>query len=487
MPRFNSNPIDLPIANGFYISESLPISAQQCVNWYPNIVQTEGLSQQTLFGTPGLKELVNTGEKQQINRGSHVKNGIPYFVNGNSLYRLDRSIDQDQNEIFSYTELGTVGGDGRVSMADNGTQLMILVPGGDGYIYNESSGTPFQVITDPAFTANGSPQQVVFLDSYFVITTDEKKFIISSSNDGLSYNALDFGSAEADPDDIVAPIVHKNQLFIIGSETVEVFQNQGGAGFPFVRVNGYVFDKGCFSAFSLVKTDGTFLMIGGGVNESPAIWLFSGNGFVKVSTTAIDNVLQRLTDTEISSGFGWSYAQKGAYFAGFTVGSITLVYDVVSQRWHERSSVTNGVEDRFRVNSLVTAYGRVIVGDSQQGIIGEMDIDTFTEYGINIRRIVSSPNFSQQLNSLSVPHIELTIESGVGNAGRPDPKISMDYSDDGGKTFEYERIRSMGKIGEYNKRAIWRKNGRFSRFRILRFKMSDPVKPVIINLVAHAR
>ena len=53
--------IELPIANGFYLSDSLPISAQECVNWYPNVPQTEGLGRQNLFGTPGITELANTG------------------------------------------------------------------------------------------------------------------------------------------------------------------------------------------------------------------------------------------------------------------------------------------------------------------------------------------------------------------------------------------------------------------------------------------
>ncbi len=73
----------VPIANGAYESDSLPISAQECTNWYPNIVQSAGLSQETLVGTPGIEQRTTTGD--DANRGSHVKGGIPYFVNGNTL------------------------------------------------------------------------------------------------------------------------------------------------------------------------------------------------------------------------------------------------------------------------------------------------------------------------------------------------------------------------------------------------------------------
>ena len=47
----------LPIANGYYESDSLPISAQECINFYPNIVQAPALNQETLFGTDGIEQV----------------------------------------------------------------------------------------------------------------------------------------------------------------------------------------------------------------------------------------------------------------------------------------------------------------------------------------------------------------------------------------------------------------------------------------------
>ena len=202
--------VTLPIANGYYESDSLPISAQECINLYPNIAQAPALNQETLFGTPGLTRVASASDIDTC-RGAHEMNGVPYFVIGGHLYSMA--------EDYALTQIDVIAGTGRVSMADNGTQLLILVPGGNGYIYNHVTDS-FSQITDLDFTANGNPQQVVFIDGYFCLTTDSKKFIVSALNDGLSYNALDFGTAESDPDEIVAPIVFKNQLFIGGSQTI---------------------------------------------------------------------------------------------------------------------------------------------------------------------------------------------------------------------------------------------------------------------------
>jgi hypothetical protein len=424
--------------------------------------------------------LATTGEALQKNRGSWVKNGIPYFVNGENLYCLSRSFVSGE-EVFTAINVGSVPGSGRVSMASNDTQLMVLVPGGSGYIYNENAGIPFQEITDLDFTANGNPQYVVFIDGYFACTTDTKKWITSALNDGLSWSALDFGTAESDPDAVVAPVVLNNQIYITGTETTEGFQNIGGTGFPFQRNNIFL-DKGCFAPFSIINTNQRYFMVGGGTNESPAIWEFTGNNYRKVSTTAIDNVLGDYPDAQIETAFAWAYTQKGAFFVGFTFPDRSFVYDMVSQRWHERKTVIDEELTQWRVASMVTAYGRILVGDLIDGRIGELDPDEYGEYGEDIIRTVSSQPFAE-LNSFRIPILELTMESGVGNADVPDPKISMSISEDG-KTFNPERNRSIGKIGRYKQRIFWRKNGRIPRFAVLRFLLSDQVKPVIIRLDA---
>ncbi len=486
MPR-----VTLPIANGFYLSDSLPISAQECVNWYPNIPQVEGaLSNATLFGSPGIGEMLTTGDIDHINRGGHVKDGIPYELNGTTLYRIDNSFDIDGNEVFNEVSLGTVPGSGLVSMADNGTQLMVLVPGGNGYIYDESAGTPFLQITDLSFTANGAPQQVVFIDSFFVCSTDTKKFIWSSPNDGNTWDALDVSSAESDPDKINSLHVHNNKLYVAGSETIEEHQNVGAGGNQFQRT-GFFIDKGVFAPFSMISANNTFMWIGGGTNESPAIWGLGGNAAQKISTTAIDSALQNFTQEEIQQAFAYSYAQNGASFVGFSLPTRTFEFNTVTGKWNERKSRiinTKGLTEtiRWRVNSVITAYNRVICGDSQDGRIGSIEVDTYTEYSNPIIRTVATQPFSDLGNAVTVSQLEATFESGVGDLTTLDPQIRLSTSPDG-RTYNNELSRSIGKIGEYFKRSIWSKLGRFPRFAVFKFVMSDPVKPVFIKLEANIR
>lgn len=474
----------LPFTNGFYTSTVLPISHQRCLNLYPSIPTAPALSDAQLLFTPGISEIANTGNTLENNRGSHVKNKIPYIVNGNSLYRINKITTRIAGvPVVSYdtTTLGTVEGVGRVSIADNGTQLMVLVPGGKGYIYNEDAGTPFQEITDADFTANGEPQIVVFVDSYFLVTTDSKKFIISAPNDGLSWNALAFGTAESDPDIIVAPIVLNNTVYLLGSETTEGFQNVPSAGaMPFIR-NNVIIDKGCRAPFSLVKSNSSFFMIGSGTDEAPAVWQFIGNSYRKKSTEAIEQLLATYTDEEIDGIYALSYSESGSYFITFTLPDRTLCFDVITERWHERVSIEDSKDIPWRVSSIITAYGIVIVGDSIDGRVGQMSLDYIKEYDSNIIRLFTTQPFSNQGNELVVKMLELTVESGSGNAEIPNPVVSLSISNDA-KVFINERTRPMGKVGEYGRRVIWYRNGRCDRFVVFQFRLSEPVKSAFIKL-----
>lgn len=480
MPR-----ITIPIAQGFYQSPSLPVSNQRCVNFFPNITQTPTAFKEVLFGTPGTTQLLTTGKGKQVNRGSWVKAGVYYFVNGTVLYSMSRAVT-DGVETFTANALGTVEGETRCLFSDNGTQLMVLVPKGKGYIIDESAGTVFQEITDTNFTTtNGIPVSLAFIDSFFVVSTDTKKIKKSAANNGLSWAALDFAGADADPDEIVGLSVFRNLLYVYGTRTVEVFENAGLGGFPLQRIRGFVIPKGLSGVYGVVNASDSMLWIGAGFNETPAIWSLAGNEPQKVSTTSIDSIIAGFTQEEIQSVFSFSYAESGGYFVGFTFPGITLVYDLITQRWHERESqIINSrgfTEDtRWRVNAISQAYGRIIVADSQDGRIGSLSLDNYAEYEQPIiSKFSTMPLYAQGI-STSVTSCELTLESGVGSY-KAAPEVRLKASVDG-RVFNDSRTRGFGKRGEYGARSIWNRLGRFPRTAVFEFSISDAVKKSVLML-----
>lgn len=477
-------PKPIPLHNGFYQSEALPVASQFCQNMYVNIPETDGaISESQLYPTPGLVELVSTGDTE-INRGAHKLNDAPYYVNANTLYRLE-------SDLITMTSLGTIAGSGRVSMADNGTQLIIVVPGTRvGYIYTVAGG--LVLIADAVFTdvSKAAPEIVVFISGYFVVTRGSKEFFSSNLNNGFIYDALDFAAAEADPDKIRSAHVHKNQLYIFGSETIEVYQvppGGNGVDFPFQRINGFVIPKGIAAPFSVTEFDGTFCFIGQGVNESPKIYIFTGNDVEPISTTSIDLFLQQGV-LDIPDAFVWNYTFRGATFVGWSNKNGTFVFDSKASGlsgkkiWHQRVSRNLQAKTRWRVNSLVTAYGELLVGDSESGIIGKIDNSVYVDYGSPIVRDFALPTLENNSQPMFFNSVEAVLDSGQGLEDGTIPKIRLLYSDNG-RVYKSRDELSAGKVGEYERKTKWQQLGSTRRYRILRLKMDAPTKWVVLKVV----
>lgn len=471
MPR-----VRLPIAEGFYIDESKPISAQECTNWIPRIQKTKALAQPNAIGTPGISQFA-TAANDKAGRGSFVQKKISYSVNGNRFYRI--------NSDGTVTDLGTIDGTGRVSMASNGTQICIVVPLLKGYIFTVAGG--LVDITDTVFTTTlGPSEQVVEKDGFFIHFKDQKYFI-SALNDGLTYSALDFETAAADPDEITGIHVNHNILYVGGANSIEPVQIVGGADFPYKRIEGALIQKGVAAKFSLINFANTFVFVGSGSSEQPAIWQFSAGNVIKISTGAIDKVLRSKTQAQIEAIFATTYASRDGFFVNFHLNDRTFTYDSTTSVWHERKSKnTSGQLINWRANDIIDAYGINIVTDNTSGKIGRLDDDLYSEYGTSINRVVSGAFLHNQNQRLTVGQMELTCESGVGNIVAPsdDPQVTRSFSDDGGFTFSNGTSRSLGKQGEYNKRQIWRREGQVNRTRVYRFVVDETVKAVIIKLEA---
>lgn len=470
----------LVFSNGFYRSDSKPLSAQEAINCFPEPQEIQGISDAVVLGIPGISQELTTGSSDtDANRGGHVMSGVAYMVNGSSLYRI--------GSAGAYTSLGTIDGRSRVVMADNGTQLVILVPGFKGYVYTVTDG--LSEITDEDFTVNGVPTYVTFVDGYFVFITNEKRFICSSINDGTTYNGTDVGTAESDPDDLTACVVLNNQLYLIGTETIEQFANRPrGADFPFQRTGNFA-DYGSRSPYSVVKTNGQIFFVGSSVDEPVGVFAYSGTGQPqKVSTRPIDTLIQSLSAPQVKDILAWSYSQGGHSFVGFNLGDTSIVFDLSTGLWHERRSTitySGGIvaTTRYRVSCVLPVYGKLLVGDLVDGRVGLLSNTVYSEYGEHIiKRVVGQP-FLNELMSFTVPMLEATVESGVGNSDVTDPQIKMERSLDG-KTWTDPRQASMGKLGEYQKRQIWYKLGRASRFEYFAFESSEKCKFVLIRVDA---
>lgn len=470
---------EIPLGGSFYQSESLPISAQECVNMYLNIPRTTTTSRKTLLMPAGITEATTAGGVNDTCRGVATFKEQAYFVQGNDLYRVTESGGSySAAKVNGATSItGTV----RVAIAENGDdgeQMVIVDPSSssqfNAWIYSTSGG--LNAISDTDF--DGPVSDVEYVDGYFIFTKkDGQKFFKSALRDGTNYSATDFADAEASPDPIVGSMVLGNRPIIFGSYTMQPFANIGGSGFPFKSDQGAIYRVGLSSQYAkaVISDFGVFL----GTEESctPSIWITDGGRPEKISSGAIDNEISRYSSTEISTCFTWRYSQAGAQFVAFTFpGQETFVLDFTTKEWHTRESVSGGNAVPSRIAGVADAYGVLLVGDTLTNKIGVLDRDVYDEFGVDLPRRFVTPQLDNEGQPFFIDALELVCETGVGNGDITNPSVQMSFSTDGGRTFNTALTRNLGVSGDNDHRVIWNQLGRISREVCFKFVMSDPAK-----------
>ena len=443
---------------------------------FPEVVPEAGKEPAFLMRAPGLRRLVTLGPGNAVVRGLWAFGDYMYAVAGNTLYKLDTS--------YNATVLGTIAGTGPVSMVDNGTQLFIAA-NGPGYIYNATTNV-FGQITDPDYPGAVT---VGYLDGYFVFNEPNSQRIwITSLLDGTQVDALDFASAEGSPDGVVGLICDHREVWVFGTNSVEVWYDAGTADFPLQRIQGAFNEIGCAAAYSIAKMDSGVFWLGKDARGQGMVYRANGYTGQRISTHAVEWHIQQYGD--LSDAIGYTYQQDGHsfYVLVFPSANTTWVYDAATQAWHERAGWHNGAFTRHRSNCQVAFNNEIIVGDFENGKLYSFDLDVYSDDDRIQRWLRSWRALPTGQNSLkrSVQHsLQLDCETGVGlNVGQgSDPEVMLRWSDDGGHTWSYEHWRKMGKIGEFGYRTLWRRLGMTVKIRDRVYEVSgtDPVKLAIMG------
>ncbi|HNA22764.1 MAG TPA: packaged DNA stabilization protein, partial [Agitococcus sp.] len=325
------------------------------------------------------------------------------------------------------------------------------------YVLDTNTDTLTQ-ITDPAFY--GSPR-VDYLDGYGVfVKPNSQQFYISALNDFSSFDALDFASDEADPDNLVTFIVDHRELILFGERTTTVWFNNGGADFPLSRRDGAEMESGCAAALSVAKLDNTVFFLGRNVYGHGLVYRLNQYVPQIVSNRGIEQMIN--TFARIDDAIAYAYQKNGHsfYVLTFPTANKTLVYDASIQdpdmAWSVRETYNLG---RDRATCHAFAFNKHLVGDSQSGKIFELDENTHTDGGLPIVWSRTSAHIISDYKRIRHKEVVLNFQTGVGLEDGTDPLIYLTYSDDGGHSYITPREASLGVIGQRKNRVMFSRLG----------------------------
>jgi hypothetical protein len=373
----------IALTGGAYTARSFAAAAQRQVNLYAEpMPEAQGEpARAALYPTPGLRTLV-TLPTAPVRAIRQAATGDVFAVGGSTVYSLTGD--------WQATAIGTIGPNSTpVSMTDNGLDLLLVDGSAYGWHVTLETGA-FAQVADTNFSG---ADRVDYLDTYLLSNVPGTPQFQSSDSLALTWDPLYFANKQAASDFLVAAVVAKREIWLVGERTTEVFYNSGAADFPFQSMPGVFIDHGACAKYSIAQIDNTVLFLSRDRTGTGIVVACSGYQANRISTFAIE--AEFATYPTLTDAIGYCYTVQGHrfYVLTFPTADKTWAYDLSNPGWHELAWIdSNGREHRHRANCAALVHDTVVVGDWQTGQIYALDPAVFTDDGVPIKRYRSFPH-----------------------------------------------------------------------------------------------
>lgn len=364
--------------------------------------------------------------------------------------------------IGTLTGLGT----GPVSIAGSNSEILIA-GGGDMYRYN---GTTLTKVT---FPDSAHVRAVCFIGSLFVAVRGTEssgaadlypgRYYFSAVLDGSSWDALNFATAEREPDGLLDVAALNDKIILYGQSSVELWSDTGDSTLPFTRIEGIGSQsKGILLTGCQCEADNTKFHIG-----SDAVVYRLGETFDRVS----DHWLEEKIAASVSARL-FTFRRHGHEFVCVRLDSQTFSYDCATQAWSEFQ--TNG--GQWIAQCAAMKGTDVYFGHQSTGQIMGWSTD-WLDLGDQMEREFTA---AIQLDQpVSVNNLWLWVNTGQTTAltGQgATPQVEMQSSRDAGNSWTSFNGANLGSTGQYRSIPSWRRVGLFDQpGGVFRFRVTDPV------------
>lgn len=446
--------------------KSSNVTSQSRNNLYIDIQPQEDKAQISLHSRPGLSLFASFGDEPV--RGAIVVGSLMYVVHRGVFWEVNAAGTKTSRGSLSTTS-------GRVGMAANQGGQVMITDGTAGYIYTIAT-TTLAAIADGQYIDTATT--VAYHDGYFIVERpNTAEFYISAADDGTNWDALDFATAEKTPDNLVRVVDNTTEILLLGTDSVEWWNNTGAADFPYERISGGVAEIGLQAKWSVARMGESSLVMLAKSREIGGVKVvkIEGYQYTVISNPELETLINGYTTSD-ATGFTYQWQGHAFYQLNFPTEGVSWLYDAATNVWSRVSYGSNG--ERHRGEIGVAFNNAYYVCDYENGNIYQHS-EVYADNGVPFAaEVVGRHVFDEKPIQLS--RLWVDLETGVGNEAGDDPQITLEISRDGGHTWGHEKQCSIGRIGEYGKRAIFRRLGRGYDW-VFRLRITDPVKRTLIG------
>lgn len=428
-------------------------NTERLVNLYPEPIPEGGAARFVLRSVLGYVPWANlTGV---FTRALHVMQDRD-TVTGAIKERLFATVGGKLWELLSsgaVIELVTISDCPETTLSSN-NGLVTLVCDGRYFVWD---GTALTEPTAGAFSDMGACE---YLGGYTIITErNGRRFQWSALADAETLPGLNFASAEALDDPIVRPVAINGNLWIFKRRSTEIWGLTGQASEnAFSRLGAGVIERGVLGHNLIAKAPNAGFFVG----DDGIVYITNGADLQPISRTPVERAIREELPTHCAY-----YEDEGHKFCVVRFDKRPAwVCDLSTGLWHERAS-SGGA---WTATHMERAFGSWRAGGIEGRIVTLAR--TNSDNGEPLVREATSRTLAAPGGRFVVDAVEFSGRVGRSDIGR-ESRLAVQFSRDGGNTWGTERLQSMGDLGEYDKRMVFRSVGQCRRM-TARVRISDP-------------
>jgi len=470
--------IKIPFIGASYEMDFLEVSAQRCVNMYPEVYTDANAKDHiSLRPTHGLLLFTTLAGTQSIRELYLTSTGVLFTVRGKSVSTVNTAGTETARFNLSTGDLP--GEASIVRMADNQTQLLIADGTANAYTWNLDTSTATQ-ITDADYPGG---LFCGILDGYYIVNKPGTLFaFFSTLDDPTDWPSGNTITKEGTTDPINGLIVSDRRLWLFGRQSYEVHYNTGNSTNQFLRMEGTYHEIGLEAPDSLTQDGENIFWLGASAQGFGKVYMNQGFDAVKISTIPIERAIHGYTTTADAEGLCFQQDGHDFYQLTFPSENKTWVYDKGTGLWHEKlyRNPSTSVDERHRARRQVFFNGNNYFGDWDNGKIYEVSQTTYTDDTQVIIRNRTGPTNWNALERIFYTSFQLDMDVGVGlpTGQGSAPLVMIRWKDKGRWSNKYQM--SVGAIGAFGTRVKKNRLGA-SRARIWEITYSEPTKFSMLN------
>lgn len=434
--------------------------AGRLINCYAEPLGSGARAGASLHRVPGLEEFGTSSRSGY--RGSIVVAGVLYSA-------FNTKLEKWSSSGGATTNVGNLNGDAKGFFAANNAATpdkVFVDPDG-----NIATFTP-SAVTNSFDSDLPAVNSVDCLNGYFVFTTGSGQVWTTGLN-AVTVDALSF-SSDQNAGGLLRGVTFAGRYYAFGNKASSVWSDAGTTPFPLAKTA--TIQRGIAGPYCVAGNEPNFgrgLYI---IGDDFVVYRLDGLSPVPVSPPDLNGLIEDVSDkTTIEMA---AYTSRGHGFVEISCDDWTWVLNTTTGWWHEKAKYLG---TRARNTGSVYAFNKWLCGDVDSGNMLEITKDSHLEVDDPLTTQVWSKPIQKFPAHIRVPSIWIDIATGVGDAEgedpiATDPDIEIDWSDDGGLSFETPRLRKIGRQALGKTRVRVNQCGRSgSQGRIIRVKQSSPV------------